>query len=188
MSPLEYGRPQSCEGRLKKEIKCYDFLDKIGVEYARVDHDAAMTMEACHEIDKILGAPTCKNLLLTNRQKTAFYILLMPADKPFKTKDLSAAIGTSRLSFAEGKYMEELLDITPGSLSVLGLMNDIDRDVTLLIDGELLSDEYIGCHPCINTTTLKIKMSDMTDKVIPALMHRPTVVTLPRCSEDEENA
>ena len=180
---VEKGRPASVEGRLKKEIKSYDLLDLLGIEYERADHEAAMTMEACEEIDVALGVKICKNLFLTNRQQTAFYLLLIPADKPFKTKDLSAQIGSSRLSFGSHELMEELLDITPGSLSVLGLMNDLDRDVTLLIDEDLLGDEYFGCHPCINTSTIKFKTADLTEKLIPALKHRPTTVSLPVSEE-----
>jgi Ala-tRNA(Pro) deacylase len=185
MMTLELSRPQSTEGRLKKEVRTYDFLDKLGIEYYRVDHEPAMTMEACLAIEGVLGARICKNLFLTNRQKTAFYLLMIPGDKIFKTKDISAPLGTSRLSFGDGELMEQLLDITPGSLSVLGLMNDLDHDVTLLIDKDVLDGEYIGCHPCINTSTLKIKVSDLMDKVIPALKHRPTMVSLPRYTEEE---
>ena len=172
------GRPESCEGRLEKEIRVYDFLDALGVEYERVDHEAAMTMEACEEIDKVLCATTCKNLLLCNRQETDFYLLLMPGDKPFKTKDLSAQIGSSRLSFATAEFMEQFLDITPGSVSVMGLMNDKDKRVRLLIDADVLKEEYVGCHPCINTSSLRLRIADLRDKIIPALAHEPTVVTL----------
>ena len=181
---IEKGRPASTLGRLKKEIKAYDLLDSLGIEYERADHDAAMTMEACEEVDAALGVKICKNLFLTNRQQTAFYLLLIPADKPFKTKDISAQIGSSRLSFGSHELMEELLDITPGSLTVLGLMNDLDRDVTLLIDEDVLLEEYFGCHPCINTSSLKFKTSDLTEKLIPALKHRPTMVNLPRVIEE----
>ena len=180
---IEKGRPASTDGRLKKEIKAYDLLDSLGIEYERADHEPAMTMEACLEIDASLGAKTCKNLFLTNRQQTAFYLLLIPGDKPFKTKDISAQIGSSRLSFGSHELMEELLDITPGSLTVLGLMNDLDRDVTLLIDEDVLSEEYFGCHPCINTSTVKFRTADLTEKLIPALKHRPTMVNLPREAE-----
>ena len=185
MLELKHGRPENLDSRLKKEIKTYDFLDKLGIDYYRVDHEPAMTMTECEEIDKVLGAPTCKNLFLCNRQKTAFYILLIPGGKVFKTKDISAQIGSSRLSFADGEYMEKFLDITPGSLSILGLMNDLDHDVTLVIDRDVLDGEYIGCHPCINTTTLRIKTADMLDRIIPALAHRPTMVTLPEYAEEE---
>lgn len=175
---LEKGRPKNREGRLEKEIRTYDFLDGLGVEYERVDHEEAMTMEACETIDEVLGAVICKNLFLCNRQETEFYLLLIPENKPFKTKYLSAQIGSSRLSFAKPKYMEQYLDITPGSVSVLGLMNDHEKNVQLLIDEDVLESEYFGCHPCINTSSLKIKMDDFKEKVIPALGHAPKIVTL----------
>lgn len=175
---LEHGRPINNEERLEKEIKAYDFLDSLGVEYERIDHEPAMTMEACAEIDKALGTKMCKNLFLCNRQETQFYLLLMPADKQFKTKDLSAQIGSARLSFASGEHMERLLDITPGSLSLLGLVNDIDNDVQLLIDNDVFSCEYLGCHPCVNTSSLRIKMKAVSEKIIPAMHHEPIFVTL----------
>lgn len=175
---LKNGRPENVSGRLEKEIKCYDFLDSLGIEYQRVDHDAADTMEICEEIDKSLGAVICKNLFLCNRQQTAFYLLMIPADKVFKTKDISAQIGSSRLSFATAEHMEKYLNITPGSVSVLGLMNDLDNVVTLLIDKDVLNDEYFGCHPCINTSSLKIKTSDLIQKIIPALKHEYITVEL----------
>ena len=175
------GRPQNVSDRLEKEIRVYDFLDKLGVSYQRVDHEAAMTMEACEEIDRTLGDNTsiCKNLFLCNRQETNFYLLLMPGDKPFKTKDLSAQIGSARLSFAKPEYMEKYLDITPGSVSIMGLMNDKEKKVQLLIDQDLLKEAYFGCHPCINTSRLKFSTEDLEEKVIPALEHPPIYVNLP---------
>ncbi len=175
---LQKGRPADTAGRLKKEIRSYDLLDSLGIEYDRIDHEPAMTMEICEEIDRVLGATICKNLFLCNRQQTDFYLLMMPGDKPFKTKDLSSQIGSSRLSFGTPDYMEQLVDITPGSLSILGLMNDKEGRVRLLIDKDVLSGEYIGCHPCINTSSLRMKTSDMVDKLIPALDHTPTLVEL----------
>ena len=176
---LENGRPENTADRLDKEIRVYDLLDSLGVSYQRIDHEETTTMEACAEIDKVLGAPTCKNLLLCNRQQTDFYLLLMAGDKVFKTKDLSALLEVSRLSFASGEFMEEFLDITPGSLSVMGLMNDKDFRVKLVIDAPVLEAEWIGFHPCINTTTLRMKVSDLTETVIPAMGHTPTIVHLP---------
>lgn len=175
---LRVGRPSDADKRLPKEQKCYDMLDRLGVEYAGVDHEHADTIEVCHEIESTLGAKICKNLFLTNRQQTEFYLLLMPGDKPFKTKLLSKQIGTARLSFASSEHMQELLDITPGSVSVLGLMNDGGR-VHLVIDSDLLKDEFIGCHPCINTSTLRIRTSDIIEKLLPAVGHEYAVVELP---------
>ena len=181
---LVNGRPENTEGRLEKEIRVYDFLDSLCINYQRIDHEAAMTREACEEIDRTLSegeensVAICKNLFLCNRQETEFYLLLIPGDKPFKTKYLSAQIGSSRLSFAKPEYMEKYLDITPGSVSVLGLMNDHEKKVRLLIDEDVLKDEYFGCHPCINTSSLKIRMEDLTEKIIPAMGHEPTTVRL----------
>ncbi len=175
---LEQGRPADLSGRLDKEIRVYDFLDRLGVTYARVDHEVANTMEACVAIDGILGTTICKNLLLCNRQCTDFYLLMLPGGKPFRTSELSKQIGSSRLSFADGSYMEQFLDITPGSLSVLGLMNDKENRVQLLIDEELLQGECLGCHPCINTSSLAIKTADLMEKIIPAMGHEPRMVSL----------
>ena len=175
---LQQGRPENWAERLPKEQRVYELLDRLGIDYQRIDHEEAMTMEACQEIDRVLEAGICKNLLLCNRQCTAFYLLLIPGDKIFKTKDLSAQIGSSRLSFASGEYMEQFLDITPGSLSILGLMNDKEDRVQLLIDGDVLKGEYIGCHPCINTSSLRLRTADLVEKLIPALGHPPRTVTL----------
>lgn len=175
---LYNGRPEDISGRLPKEVRVYDFLDSLGIIYERVDHEAAMTMEACAEIDKAMNTAMCKNLFLCNRQCTDFYLLMLPGDKIFKTKELSRQIGSSRLSFGSGEYMETLLDITPGSLSVLGLMNDKENKVQLLIDEELLSAEYIGCHPCVNTSSLKLKTADLQNIIIPAMYHEIRTVCL----------
>ena len=180
---LHEGRPADAAGRLEKEIRCYDLLDKLGLSYQRIDHEAANTMEICAALDEALGAPICKNLLLCNRQCTDFYLLLMPGDKPFKTKDLSKQIGSARLSFADGSYMEQFLDITPGSLSVLGLMNDADHRVRLLIDEDILKSQTLGCHPCINTSSLRLQTADVMQTLIPALGHAPTMVCLPWVTE-----
>ena len=171
------GRPG--DERIAKEQRCYDLLDGLNIEYMRADHDYAETIEACHQVEKVLGCEICKNLLLTNRQMTDIYLLLMPGDKPFKTKILSKQIGSARLSFASPEQMLETLDITPGSVSVLGLMNDRENKVRLLIDSELLKQECIGCHPCINSSTLKLRTADILEKILPAVGHQAAFVELP---------
>ena len=175
---LHEGRPADCTGRLDKEIRVYDLLDSLHIPYQRIDHEAAMTMEACAAVDEALGATICKNLLLCNRQCTDFYLLLLPGDKPFKTKELSKQIGSSRLSFAAAEYMEQFLDITPGSLSILGLMNDKENRVQLLIDEDVLNGQWIGCHPCINTSSLRIPTKALLETLIPAIGHPYRTVTL----------
>lgn len=158
--------------------KYVQLLDRLGISYEGVDHDTANTIEDCEAVEQELGVKICKNLFLRNRQKTTFYLLLMPGDKKFVTKDLSGQLGISRLSFAEPEFMEQYLNLTPGSASVLGLMNDPGLDVTLLIDEDLLTDEYIGCHPCINSSTLKIRTKDILDVFLKHTGHHPTFVRL----------
>ena len=175
---LVHGRPADWAARLPKEIRVYDLLDSLNISYHHIDHEAAMTMEACAAVDEVMGTAMCKNLMLCNRQKTVFYLLLLPGDKVFKTSVLSKEIGSSRLSFAGPEYMEQYLDITPGSLSILGLMNDQDNQVQLLIDEDVLKGEFIGCHPCINTSSLRLKTADLMEKIIPAMGHEPRMVTL----------
>ena len=172
-----HGRP--ADTRIPKEERCYELLDRLGVEYVRVDHEHADTIEACHEIEKLLGCEICKNLFLTNRQMTEVWLLLMPGEKPFKTKLLSKQIGSARLSFASPEQMLQYLDITPGSVSVLGLMNDKEKKVRLLIDRDLSGQEAIGMHPCINTSSLRIRTTDVLEKLLPAMEHEPTFVELP---------
>ena len=172
------GRPESTEKREEREIRVYDFLDKLGIEYIRTDHEPADTMEACNRIDAVLDVVICKNLFLCNRQKTVFYLLMMPGDKPFKTKELSSQINSARLSFASPEAMLEYLDIKPGAVSIMGLMNDKENNVKLLVDEDVLKDEYIGCHPCVNTSSLKIRTKDVFDKYLKAVNHTATTVTL----------
>lgn len=176
---LEKGRPENTAGRLEREIAVYDLLDSLGIEYGRTDHEPAGNMEACNDIDSILNVLICKNLFLCNRQRTSFYLLMMPGDKPFKTKDLSKQIDSARLSFGEAEFMEEYLHIKPGAVSIMGLMNDTENHVQLLIDKPVAEGEYLGCHPCVNTSSLKIRTADILNKFLPAVHHEPIIVDLP---------
>ncbi len=175
---LYNGRPADIKGRLEREVRTYDFLDDLGIEYKRTDHEAANNMEACNEIDAVLGVIICKNLFLCNRQKTSFYLLMMPSDKKFKTKELSSQINSSRLSFADADDMLKYLYIEPGAVSIVGLMNDKDHQVKLLIDEDVLEGEYLGCHPCVCTSSLKMKTADVVNKFLPATGHTYQTVHL----------
>jgi len=172
------GRPENTGGRLPREARVYDYLDQLGITYMRADHPHADTMEACRAIEEALDVHICKNLFLCNRQKTEFYLLLMPGDKPFKTKEIPPQVGCARLSFAEPEAMLRYLDIEPGAVSVMGLMNDKDHTVRLLIDEDVLEYEYFGCHPCVNTSTIKVRTADITEKYLPALGYVPKIVHL----------
>lgn len=196
MLTIYNGRPEDTSNREAREVRVYDLLDSLGIEYDRLDHEPAMTMEVCAEIDaaferttladfkantdddKAKHAIICKNLFLCNRQKTKFYLLMIPDDKKFLTKDLSQQINSARLSFADGEAMQKYLDVVPGSVSVMGLMNDSDNTVQLLIDSNVLQSEYVGCHPCMNTSSLRMKVRDLTEKILPAIHHEPIIVKL----------
>lgn len=175
---IYFGRPKNASGRSKREQATYDLLDRLDMIYQRTDHEPATTMAVCSVIDAALDVLICKNLFLCNRQQTAFYLLMMPGDKPFRTKDLSAQLGVARLSFANERFMEELLGVAPGSVSIMGLMNDTENRVQLLIDKDVLAGEFIGCHPCQNTSSIKLETADILEKFLPAVAHQPIIVTL----------
>ncbi len=168
---LYSGAPLDDSNRQERELRTYRCLNDLGIEFCRVDHEPAMTIPDCEKIDRILGIPMCKNLFLCNRQKTDFYLLSMQGEKQFYTKELSHQIGTARLSFADAEHMEQFLDILPGAVSVLGLMNDTSTRVQLLIDEDLMRSKWIGCHPCVNTSSLRIRMSDLLEKFLPFTGH-----------------
>ena len=172
------GRPIDEDGRISEEIATYDMLDSLNIEYFRVDHEAAKTMEACEKIDEVLGVKMCKNLFLCNRQKTQFYLLMLPGEKPFITKEFSKQLEISRVSFASAEFMQEFLKINPGSVSVLGLMNDKDNRVQLVVDKAVFDCEFVGCHPCINTSSLKIKTEDLKT-FLETVNHQSIMVDLP---------
>ncbi|TAH74800.1 MAG: prolyl-tRNA synthetase associated domain-containing protein [Anaerolineaceae bacterium] len=175
---VHLGRPNDTTGRLDKELRTYDLLDSLGIDYHRVDHEPLETMEACIGVDEALKVSMCKNLFLCNAQKTKFYLLLMPGEKKFKTKDLSKQIASARLSFGSYEDMERFMDITPGSVSVMGLMNDKEMRVQLIIDEDLIKESYLACHPCINTSSIKLRTEDLLDKLIPSIKHEPIFVSL----------
>ena len=177
---LYNGSPEDMTGRQDREVRTYTFLDHLGVSYVRTDHpeQPATSMEVCAEVDAVLEVHICKNLFLCNRQKTNFYLLIMSGDKPFKTKELSAQMGISRLSFADETYMEAFLDLHPGSVSVMGLINDTAHRVQLVIDEDVLKEPYFGCHPCVNTSSIRFKTEDLTKVILPALNITPVIVRL----------
>lgn len=175
---IETGRPADCSGRPEKECAVYDLLERLDIPFTRADHPAAFTMEECEAVSQALHTPICKNLFLCNRQKTAFYLLLLPASKPFRTKEITAQLGCARLSFAGEEQLASLLHLTPGSATIFGLQYDTENRVQLVVDRDLLDEAYFGCHPCINTSTIRLRTSDVFDRLTHALHHDYTLVTL----------
>ena len=175
---LYHGRPGSANGRLPREMRVYDALDALGIPYERIDHAPADTMEVCRAIDDALGTLICKNLFLCNRQKTKFFLLMMPGDKVFKTKELTPQIGAGRLSFGEPGDLLRLLDTLPGAVSVMGLLNDPEGRVSLLVDEDVLAGETLGCPPCVSTSSLKLRTADVFGRFVPSTGHRYLTVRL----------
>lgn len=180
LDPVVYhGSPADLTGRTAVECRTYALLDSLEIPYDRVDHDPAATIAICEQVDRVLGTEICKNLFLCNRQKTQFYLLLLRGSKPFHTKDLSRQLGCSRLSFAPPEDMERCLGLRPGSASVLGLMNDTEGQVRLVIDRSVAEQTLWGCHPCINTSSLCLRGQDIIERFLPAVNHTPVYVDLP---------
>ncbi len=176
ISPIYNTAP--LDTRTDAENRCYAILQELNIPFTRVDHDHADTMDDCAAISEVLDVSICKNLLLTPRNRSAFYLLCMAPDKPFTTKDFSKMIGASRLSFATGEDMVELLGCEIGSASILGLANDTEHRITLAMDRSVYEAEAFGCHPCKNTSSLRIATRDILDKFLPHTGHTVTVVDL----------
>lgn len=176
ISPIFHGAPADCRDTVEQQT--YDLLTQLGIAFDRVDHDEAATMEDCAAISAVLGVDICKNLVLTPRNRSAFYLLALPGDKHFLTKDFSKQIGSSRLSFASAEDMAELLGVQPGSASVLALMNDPQHRVTLALDRQVIEQPYFGCHPCRNTSSIKLKTADVLDVFLQHTGHTPIIVDL----------
>ena len=178
INPNIYTTAPGGEGRLPVEMDTYALLDSLGIGYLRLDHGATATVDDCAGVDRILGIEICKNLFLCNAAKTAYYQLTMPGEKRYQAPLLSRQLHTSRLSFADADSMQKYLHIMPGSVSVLGLMNDETHAVRLLVDKDVLRHKFIGCHPCVNTSSLRVSMADILNKFLPHTGHVPTVVEL----------
>lgn len=172
------GRPSDTSACSEPERLVYDFLDRTGVKYTTLTHPAAFTMEECEAVRRRIGAPVFKNLLLTNKQQTLWFLLMIPADKPFKTKYLSSQLGCARLSFAPAEAMERYLRIKPGAVSPLGLIHDTGKAVRLIVDRDLQTVSRYACHPCVNTASVALSLDDLLGKVIPATGHDYTWVDL----------
>lgn len=175
---LQKGRPADVSGRAAREIRVYDLLDRLGIEYESMDHPAVATMEDCRMVDERLHALICKNLFLCDRRRERYFLLMLPGKKKFRTAEVSALAGSGRLSFAPKEDMHRMLDLSPGAVSVLGLMNDREKRVSLLMDEEICKGEFLGCHPCVNTTSLRFAVRDLLERVLPAIGHEPIMLRL----------
>lgn len=176
ISEVHQGAPD--DQRQGLESQAYDTLKKLGIPFERVDNDAVEAMADCVEISERLGAEIRKTVLLCNRQKTEYHMLIMSADKPFVTKDYSEAVGCARMSFASGDAMVELLGQPPGTASVMGLLNDGDGRVKLLIEESVANEDWFACNPGVNTSHIRFRTKDLVEKLLPAIGHGVTIIKL----------
>lgn len=159
-----------------KKQKVYDFLDTLGIEYKNFDHEPLMSISQADELDKKMGVSIAKNLFLSTKHSTEFYLLLMQGDKKFNTGKVSKQVQVPRMTFGNDEKLLMYLDITPGSVSPLGLINDNDNNVNFLIDGDLLKEEYVAVHPNLNTSTVVLRVTDLLEKILPATNHTYRIV------------
>ncbi len=169
-------RPE--DARSPAEEAVYDLLEQLDIAFERVDHEPKETIFQCADVEQLLGISICKNLFLCNRQKTQYYLAVLPGGKKFETKKLSKLLGISRLSFAPQEMLPELLGLFPGSVSVLGLMNDTEGRVKLVMDREVAQQPFFGCHPCQNTTSLKLRTKDVLQRFLPYINHQAVILEL----------
>ncbi|MBQ8209657.1 MAG: prolyl-tRNA synthetase associated domain-containing protein [Clostridia bacterium] len=169
-------RPNDKRSRIEEQV--YDTLEKLDIQFKRIDHSPAATINECAAIEKFLDVHICKNIFLTNNKKDVYCLLLLKGDKKYEAGIVSRQIGSSRLSFASDGELMRYLGTTPGSVSVLSLINDTENKVTVAVDSDLLKNEYIGCHPCKNTSTLKIKTGDITEKFITHINHQLIIINV----------
>lgn len=183
MLTVYHGRPDDLTNRIDAEIATYDFLDNLNIEYDRVDHEPAMSDDVYAMMDVSLVSTACKNLFLVNRAGTEFHLLMMPRKKDFRTKYLKQALGLSHLSFAKEEQMIQYLGVKPGSVSIMCLLKDPDCNIDLIIDEDVIAGETVRFHPCINTSSIRVRTDDFLNSIIPGLKHEPKYITIP--SEDD---
>lgn len=160
----------------RREKLALDALNALGIKYAYFQHAPAKTMDDCKGLDDALGLPVhCKNLFLTNRQKTEFFLLLIGADKRFVTANISKQIGKSRLSFGDDELLLERLNLLPGAVGPLSLIFDTDNAVTLLVDEDLRSGRMCF-HPNVNTASVAMDSADFYGVFLPSVRHEPLFV------------
>lgn len=176
ISEIKTGAPDKEKHGL--EGKVHQLLNELKIDFWWVDNDEVSSMEECIEINNSLGAEIVKTVFLCNRQKTIFYLMILPPNKPFDSKAFSAAMNAPRLSFASGELMEQYLGVTPGSATIMGLINDTDNNIELVIDKDIAEKEWFACNPGTNKSHIKLKTSDLLGKVLPSINHIPKVISL----------
>lgn len=168
--------PDNFKTELQKKV--YDTLNELSIRYERVDTSEAITMEDCLEIEKKLNVKMVKTLFLCNQQKTKFYLFVTTSSKRFDSKIFSRQLQISRVSFANEELMLSKIKTKIGSATIFGLLMDETKEVQLVIDKEVLNEEYYGCSDGTTTGYMKITTKDILDKVIPCTNHEFNIIEM----------
>ena len=163
ISEVMTSAPQDERGAL--ETKTYQELERLNIKYERVDNDTVEAMEECVEISKKLGAEIRKTIVVCNRQKTQFFLVILPANKRFDSKLFAAMMHTARVSFAS-------------PASVMGILNDPEGKVKVVIDKAVADAEWFACNPGANTSHLRFKTKQLINNFLPAEKHKPEIIML----------
>ena len=168
--------PQEDRGELENRV--YKELQKLQIPFERVDNDSVETMEECTEISEKLGAEIRKTIVLCNRKKTMFFLVVLPAEKHFDTKTFCEKVGCPRVSFASPESMEAKLGVLPGSATIMSVLNDPERSVQVIIDKEVADAEWFACNPGANTTHIRLATEKLLKVFLPHVFHKPMIAAL----------
>lgn len=170
------GIPSEFENGIQENI--YLLLEKLGIDFTRVENEPAVSMEDCKNIDKAFGEETIKTIFLTNRQKTKFYLLSMPASKPFITKDFGSALEIPRVSFADGELLLEMLGTPHGAATPLSIIRDEENKILMVIDEDIMKKEKLVVTDSTLHGYICLKGKDLVEKFLPVSGHQPILVKL----------
>lgn len=176
ISDISKSPPESYESTLQEMV--YETLKKLEIPFERVDTDEAISMEDCIEINKKLDMKMVKTLFLCNSKKTNFYLFITTADKPFKSKDFSNALSISRVSFAPAELMEQILAVKIGAATVFGVLMDKENLVQVVLDKDILLEEWYGCSDGTTTGYMKVKTEMIVNNFLTYAKHIPKVIEI----------
>ena len=138
----------------------YQVLDSLGIKYKKFEHQVVHTVEDADKLGLEITGGINKSLFLRNKKGDKHYLVLIKGTKRLDLKKLEKLLNETRLSFASPERLMRFLKLTPGSVSPFGLINDLDKVVTIIIDNDLLTQDELALHPNINTQTLVLKIED----------------------------
>lgn len=155
------GLEVSAKGKVNSpEAKVYKLLSELGIHYQRYGHPPVLTVDETNEYWTDIEGVRAKNLFLRNAKGNQHYLLVVEETKSVDLKALARQLGEAKLSFASPERLQKYLGLKPGAVSPLGLINDSEKAVIVILDRELAASEYIPLHPNVNTATLKIRYTD----------------------------